>query len=321
MHSLSDRTDYCILAEAEKSRQSGARLIRRCQQMYKQSFCRVLSLPACIAIIASFVVIGIAQDRKEIPDHAGFQSCQSCHAEKYSMWETSGHSKALSRIANNSRATADCFGCHSAEGFAAKRQGKKLDIGMKEGFHSLSCTTCHDPGSKINPHQLVMDPEKICNSCHAQEAVLQGTGGKGLDDIRSFHSAVPCVSCHMTESNHLMKVIRPDDPDLSEKRVDTCTACHQDNNRKARAEQIQDWQATYKEHMDPLQADLKDIDAGLKEKPDRLNAELKTKLNNVRFNLSVLERDRSRGVHNHDFAMEVMIQSARGISEVKAAMK
>lgn len=282
-----------------------------------------------IAAIAG--VVAMAGDQKEIPNHAGFQSCQSCHAEMYSMWEASGHSKALSLVVNAKQAlslvvnakqaSADCYSCHSAEGFAAKLQGKKVDISQKESFNTLSCVACHDPHKKDNPHMLVMDPEKLCNSCHTQEAVLKGKGAKGIEETRSWHSAVACVSCHMTGGNHLMKVIRPDDPGLSEKRIDSCTACHKDNNREARAAQIKEWQATYKENMDPLQADVKAISASIKEKPDLLNAGLKTKFNDARTNLSILTRDGSRGVHNLDYAMEIMALAARDLHEVKAALK
>ena len=118
-----------------------------------------------------------------------------------------------------------------------------------------------------------------------------------------------------------MKVLRPDDPNLSEKRIDTCTGCHKDNNRATRAKQLQEWQAEYKEKMGPLQADLNSINAASKEKPDLLNAELKAKLANVRFNLSMLERDRSRGAHNPDFALEIMSLASADLKALKAAVK
>ena len=51
-----------------------------------------------------------------------------------------------------------------------------------------------------------------------------------------------------------MQVLRPDDPNLFATRLDTCTACHKDGNRKARAKELQEWQAEYKESMDELQA-------------------------------------------------------------------
>ena len=118
-----------------------------------------------------------------------------------------------------------------------------------------------------------------------------------------------------------MKVLRPDDPNLSEKRIDTCTGCHKDNNRATRAKQLQEWQSEYKEKMEPLQAEVKAIGDAVKEKPDLLNDGLKAKLNDVRFNLSMLERDRSRAAHNLDFALEVMALASADLKELKAAVK
>ncbi len=46
----------------------------------------------------------------------------------YNMWLASGHSKSISRVIDNSRASADCYGCHSAEGFAARRQDEAINI-------------------------------------------------------------------------------------------------------------------------------------------------------------------------------------------------
>ena len=243
------------------------------------------------------------------------------HRRIYPMWLASGHSKALSVVGSNSQASPDCYRCHSDEGFRAKLMGKALDIAPKADFNPVTCATCHDPHSSKNPHQLVMDPETLCTSCHTQREVLEGKGAKGIDDIRSVHSAVDCIGCHMTEGNHLMKVIRPDDPGLSAKRLDTCTTCHKDNNRKARAGQIQDWQASYKQAMDPLQADLKTVSTALKAKPDVLDEKLKAKLNDVRANLFILVRDGSRGAHNPDFASEIMSLAAKNLAEIKAAVK
>lgn len=118
-----------------------------------------------------------------------------------------------------------------------------------------------------------------------------------------------------------MKVIRPDDPTLTEKSVDTCTACHKDNNRPARARQLQEWQSEYKEKTDALQADISLISAALKEKPDLLNAELKKKLDDTRFNLSILARDKSQSAHNFDFSLEVLALASSDLKELKAAVK
>ena len=279
------------------------------------TFVGILSAAAIL-----FNMAGFAAQEKTIPDHGNFTDCQMCHAEKYKMWETTRHSKAISRIVDTPAAGADCFGCHTAEGFAAKLQGNKVDPANKGSFHTISCVACHKPGSKDNPKQLVRDSEKLCGECHSQRAVLEGKGARGVEDTRSFHSGVNCVSCHMSEANHDMKLIRPDNPGLPEDRLDTCTRCHKDGNRKARAKQLPDWQAFYREAMDPIEADMAVISARLKEKPDALNADLNTKLNTIRFNLSIIQRDGSRGAHNLDFALEIMAKVSKDIKEIKAAI-
>jgi predicted CXXCH cytochrome family protein len=276
---------------------------------------------AVVAAIAGITFYLRAQEQKQVPDHTGFKECQPCHADKQTMWEASGHSKALSAVAGNSKASADCYACHSTEGFAAKLQNQKPDMNQKEGFHTVSCLACHDPRAGKYRHGLAMDPEELCSVCHTQGNVLKGKGARRIEDTRSFHTAVPCVSCHMTGGNHRMKIIRPDDPELPESSTDTCTACHKDNNRKGRARQIQEWQSEYKEKMDAIQADLNVIGDALKEKPDLLNEDLKKKLGDARFNIGILQRDGSRGAHNFDYTIEILNLAANDVKEIKAAMK
>jgi predicted CXXCH cytochrome family protein len=277
----------------------------------------------CTIIAAScgIFTMAIAEEKKEIPDHTNFTSCQTCHAEKQKMWEASGHSKAINAVLKNDTAPADCYGCHSTEGFAAKRQGNKVDTSKKDTFHTVSCLACHDPRNSKLPHKLVADTGELCDSCHPQRDILKGQGARGIEDLRNVHSAVACSSCHMTEGNHLMKVLRPDDPNLSEKRIDTCTSCHKDNNRKARAKQLQDWQSEFKEKMDVLQADVNAINAVLKEKPELLNADLKKKFDDLKFNLSNLVREGSRGAHNFDYALEIMAAASKDLREIKTVAK
>lgn len=277
---------------------------------------RIILIGAAVMVVTGGFATAIPEDKKEIPDHTGFTSCVPCHAEKQSMWEASGHSKAIGRLAN-AKSTADCYACHSTEGFAAKLQGGKVDMNQKENFHTVSCLACHDPrGSKL-PKKLVSDSDSLCESCHKQRAVLKGEGARGVDEMRSIHSGVPCISCHMTEGNHRMKVLRPDDPGLTEKRDDTCTVCHKGNTRKMRAQQIQEWQSDYQEKMAVLQAELSRVDTLLKAEPEALNASSKSKLEDIRFNLSILTRDGSRSAHNPDFALEIMSLASKTFEEIQ----
>ena len=280
-------------------------------------------VPAAAAVF--FLIAGLAAQEKSIPDHSSFTDCRMCHAEKYKMWETTIHSKSIPHATaappHGVPADADCFGCHTAEGFAARLNKGRVDPADRKNFQPITCVACHKPGSKANPKQLVRPPEKICDECHPQRTVLQGRGAKGVEDMRSFHSAVACVSCHMTDARHDMKLIRPDDPGLSEGRRDTCTLCHKDNNRSARAKQLTGWQASYKKAMEPIEADLAAISAALKAKPNLLNAAQKEKLNTVKSNLNIIQRDGSHGAHNIDFALYIMDLAAKDIKEIKAAIR
>ncbi len=212
----------------------------------------------------------------------------------YNMWLVSGHGKAPDR---------------------------NIQINGKDWTGAISCVACHNPHSSDNPFQLTMKPQNLCAECHFQRAVQKGIGAKGVEETRSLHTPSPCYACHMTEGNHLMKVLRPDDPDLAENRTDSCSDCHEVKDRKMRAAQIQDWEAWYTETMDPIQAELKTVETALKKDPDLLSAELKTKLDDIKANLSIIIEDGSGGVHNLDYALEIMALAKRDLKKIKEAVQ
>jgi hypothetical protein len=288
---------------------------------YNRQTVALLKAGAIGILAAGFVISVVGEEKKEIPDHTSFQSCQPCHAEQQTMWEASGHSKAISLTANYQKGASDCKSCHSPQSNDVKQQAAALDSAKKESFHKISCLACHSRQKTAYDHMIVIDPEKLCDLCHTQRSVFWGTGARGIEESRNFHSGVPCISCHMTEGNHNMKVLRPDDPGLTDKRQDTCTACHMDNNREARVRQIQEWQSTYEENMAPLMADVKVIEEALKKKPDLLGASLKSKFDDVKANLLLMERDGSRGFHNFVFSLEIASLAAADLKEIKAAIK
>ncbi len=273
-------------------------------------------------LAAVCIAMAFGQEQKEIPDHTNFPSCKGCHVEKNAMWEDSGHGKAIRGIVkiNSVIAAADCGGCHSTKRPESGQAGAD-QADAKESFHKISCLACHARQKTEYSRRVVVAPEKLCDTCHTQRAIFWGHGAKGIEDSRNFHSGVPCTGCHMTEGNHKMKVLRPDDPGLTEKRLDTCTACHKDNNREARVQQIQEWQSTYDENMAPLLADVKTVEAALKKNPGLLDAALKSKFEDVKANLALMEKDRSRGFHNFVFSLEITGLASADLKEIKAAVK
>jgi predicted CXXCH cytochrome family protein len=217
------------------------------------------------------------------------------HPLIYNMWKASGH---------------------------AETSGQTFSIGDREWSGQITCVACHDPHQSEQPHQLVLDSEDLCAACHKiQEGVVIGKGAKGIEATRSLHTAISCVECHMTEKNHLMKVLRPDDPKLAEDRTDTCSACHEVKDRSIRTHQIQDWEAWYRESMEPVEAAMQAVTEALKKNPDALNAELSQKLADTKANLSIIEQDGSGGVHNLDYALEIMALAKRDLAKIEAAIK
>ena len=73
--------------------------------------------------------------------------------------------------------------------------------------------------------------------------------------------------------------------------------------------------------MDPLQADVNTISAALKQNPNLLDAPMKQKLNDVRFNLSLLTRDGSRGSHNIDLTAEIFSIASKDLRALKSAIQ
>jgi predicted CXXCH cytochrome family protein len=267
-------------------------------------------------LFMGLVVFAGAQETKEIPDHSAFNSCSACHAAKDSMWLESGHGQAIRKIVAVNPAATDCIGCHALK----SPTPTQTLADSKESHHKISCLACHKQQKTEFIHKLVMDPEKLCLTCHTQNRIFLGLGAKGIEDSRNFHSGVPCVLCHMSEGNHRMKVIRPDDPGVTDKRTDTCTAsCHKD--RAARIHQIQEWQSSYDEAIKPILADIKMIEEALTKKPTALKTALKSKFEDVKANLAILQNDGSRGFHNIDFSLEVMALATADIKTIKAAIK
>lgn len=198
---------------------------------------------------------------------------------------------------------------------------RKTEINGREWKGPVSCTACHNPHNSEHSSQLVIEKEKLCSGCHFQSEVLRGYGAKGIEETRSLHTAIPCYSCHMTEKNHLMKVLRPDNPDLEEDRLDSCSDCHDIKDREMRTHQIQDMESWYNETMEPVQADLKELDKLLEKKPDLLTPEQKEMLSDVKANLAIITDDGSKGVHNLEYALEIMSLAKRHLKKIKKAVQ
>ena len=76
-----------------------------------------------------------------------------------------------------------------------------------------------------------------------------------------------------------------------------------------------------RETLEPIKADLRIIEDALKNNPNLLSADLKEKLETARSNLSIIEQDGSDGVHNLDYALEIMSLAKRNLAKVKTSIE
>lgn len=123
----------------------------------------------------------------------------------------------------------------------------------------------------------------------------------------------------MPNNNHLMKVIKPDDPGLNATSSDSCTGCHKDSSKDVRAAYLNMWQTTTSGKIEALNADIAAIDAAVKAGAT-LTDDLKLKLDSVKTNVSFITADGSMGAHNFDYATRILSAAQKDIAAVKAAV-
>ena len=73
--------------------------------------------------------------------------------------------------------------------------------------------------------------------------------------------------------------------------------------------------------MAPLLADVKAIEEALKVSPGLLDAAMQSRLEDVKANLALLEKDGSRGFHNFVFSLEIASLASGDLREIKTAIK
>lgn len=276
-------------------------------------------------------------------DPTGAVPDSALHLRQFALMAGTGHANAMKGIiAEQAYAGPACYGCHTADAIAAKAEGRtfdpsKVDVTRLQG---ITCVACHDPHGSEYAAQLRMEPEALCVSCHSNQAVkpgtpakagstvyesndatLKGYGAIGIKETPSFHSVLSCQECHMTEGNHMFKVIQPKDV-LDAARKDTCTSCHahDGDSKEGRQAYLDGWHAAFDTKVTLLQADITAIADTLKADPKALPDDLKAKYDIAKTNLSIIQNDGSRGAHNFEFAMRIFADASKKLTEVKAAL-
>ena len=266
------------------------------------------------------------------------------HKQQYPMWAASAHATSTDIIIGRGdyyMARSECVTCHSTDATLRIKSGETWDPKtlISDG---VSCVACHDPhGATENPAQLKMNAQDLCVSCHSvgrdklapakigtvraphapQADMLWGTGALGgVTDTTGAHTGVTCIECHMTEGNHMMKVIKPEDV-IGTTRTDSCVACHANSSAESRGVYLELWQESVKSRLAVIEVNVTAIEERLKANPSALTAEQLKSFQEWRANFWYVRKDGSFGAHNFEYAIKVLSQTQKEIANLKAAMQ
>jgi 2',3'-cyclic-nucleotide 2'-phosphodiesterase (5'-nucleotidase family) len=108
----------------------------------------------------------------EASPFAGSESCATCHAYQYKVWQASRHSHAFRTLEEKNRhLDAACTVCHTV------RQGEEggfLSSRLTPRLENVQCESCHGPGKQhvkapAEPGYGRVDLPSRCVSCHTHE--------------------------------------------------------------------------------------------------------------------------------------------------------
>lgn len=260
------------------------------------------------------------------------------HWRQYPLWAVSAHANAVIDLKSSDHASDSCYKCHSADAFKDEMiDGQKFNSKTHAPFNAVTCVTCHDPHNSTEKGQLRMEPQALCTACHngsidpktglkpgatahhPMKEMLAGYGAVGIAQTKGAHSDLKCVDCHMTEGNHLMKVIEPDSV-AGTTRQDSCTACHTKSSGDARQAYLDAWQDSTGNKISALNADFAKIDAIIKANPSIISADMKLKYDGAKTNVSFITADGSMGAHNFEFASKILADARKIVDQVKAGL-
>lgn len=271
----------------------------------------------------------------EVPDphEALYPDPAKVKMRQYPLWEKSAHATAMLSLSSSDHAGEHCFKCHSSEALQGALAGQKAPSDHAQYTDGVSCSACHDPHNSTNEGQLRMPKEELCIYCHTASLpegqsfqagkeihhpmaeMLAGRGAIGVAPTTGAHSELTCTDCHMTEGNHLMRVVKPSEV-VGTARKDTCTSCHTDSSAESRAVYLEMWQESTERRLEDARDDMALISASL----NALTASQKAEFDAAKTNLSFVEADASKGVHNFEYSIKVLNSVTKTFSDLRKAI-
>jgi len=263
------------------------------------------------------------------------------HKGAVGQWAVTGHANATNLLAEHGESylnRQECIKCHSTAAGLMIAEGKTFVASKDMVNDGVSCVACHDPHGSPIENSLKMEPQALCLSCHSvarggapvkqigttraphspQGDMLQGISAIDVAPTKGAHSEVTCVECHMTEGNHQMGVVKPADV-IGTTRKDSCSACHTNSSPESRAVYLEMWEESIVSRVNAVKADVAIVDAAVKANPNVLG-DKKAAYEAARANYWMVEKDKSNGAHNFEYAIKVITKAQKDITAIKTAI-
>lgn len=235
------------------------------------------------------------------------------------QFATSKHSKSLQTLLKyKGQIKPACYSCMSGDYFLAPQNNKPDPKTVK---YSVTCAVCHV--LTVNEFKLRLDPLETCTSCHnnggeivpgevvhhPQKEMFLGIGAIAVPKIpdTKYKAGLTCIECHMPNEAHTFVGKTPAQA-LKEHTGSICIMCHADQSETEFAKEVTSIQ-------NKIESDLKKLAAGLREdglklaEAQRLGQDVTVarQVYNIVFtNLSFVENDGSKGVHNFEYAKKII---------------
>jgi len=248
----------------------------------------------------------------------------------------SKHAKALEELKNykdQAHVQPLCFNCHSAQ-YRLAPENAKPDV--KQLSTSINCIVCHE--LTLSDFRLRNTPLETCTQCHSGgEAIKPGGAvkhpqkemfeGKGALEVANkpstkFNAGLTCIECHMPNQSHTFEALTPA-KSLEKKVGSACMMCHTKITPKEFADKVDQLQQQTDSTIKALKVDLDGLSTALKAgKQAGRNLDEAQKAYDVAFtNVSFVENDGSKGVHNTDYAKDILEVARKKIAAAKEMVK
>jgi len=122
------------------------------------------------ALVALGSAIGLSSEL------VGSQSCRTCHARAFEIWQASPHARAGSRLGDAQMKSQSCGICHAPQ-LVHTPVSPRAESGV-------TCEACHGAGQLYSPSYVMRDPElaravglldpgpNSCLACHRADVTL-----------------------------------------------------------------------------------------------------------------------------------------------------